>query len=264
VLLVLLFIAVRLRWQEVWRRWGRVPGFFSNKAPLFSPLRLLNLAFIRGVRQRLARLSFTPPWCWSGGLGPVGEASLNKRLLLRFGGGVLLLLLSLSGLGGAEGDWKPAVYSCKIGGGWGDPHKIVLIQARGGLASAISCRHGGNTETSDEEASFSSAVEARRHLATKWSRPRWLDDGRWQKIYAGREPTSYLLLFLGGDAWRTPPSGGRDTQVLDCFVQIRCRVFFVKCKPLSSNTRFLERVLYKGLSVKFYACHINGSKSRVF
>jgi hypothetical protein len=127
VLLVLLFIAVRLRWQEVWWRWGRVPGFFSNKAPLFSPLRLLNLAFIRGVRQRLARLSFTPPWCWSGGLGPIGEASLNKRLLLRFGRGVLLLLLSLSGLGGAEGDWKPAVYSCKIGGGWGDPHKIVLI-----------------------------------------------------------------------------------------------------------------------------------------
>jgi hypothetical protein len=140
----------------------------------------------------------------------------------------------------------------------------VLIQARGSSASAISCQHGGNTVTSDVEASFSSAAESRRRLATKWSRPRWLDDGRWQKTHAGREPTSCLLLFLGGDAWRTPAFGGRDTQVLDCFVQIRCRVFFVKCKPLSSNTRFLERVLYKGLFVKLCTCHINGSKSGVF
>jgi hypothetical protein len=125
-----------------------------------------------------------------------------------------------------------------------------LIQARGTFASAISCRHGGGISTSDEEAIINSAAEARRHLATKWSRPRWLGDGRWQKDHAGREPTSCSLSILGGDAWRTPASCGGGTQVLDCLVQIRCRVFSVKCKPLYSNTRFLERVLCKGLSVK--------------
>jgi hypothetical protein len=99
VFLVLLFIAVRLRWQEVWRRRGRVTSFFTNKAPLFSLLRLLNLAFFRGVRWQLARLSSIPPWWWLAGFGLVGEASLNKWLLQSGGG----LLLSLFGLGGAEG-----------------------------------------------------------------------------------------------------------------------------------------------------------------
>jgi hypothetical protein len=69
-----------------------------------------------------------------------------------------------------------------------------------------------------------------------------------------------LLLFLGGDAWRMLASGGRDTQVLDFFYLVNCRVFSVKCKPLSSNTRFLERVLYKGLSVKLCTYHFNERK----
>jgi hypothetical protein len=117
---------------------------------------------------------------------------------------------------------------------------------------------------SDEEAIDHSVAEARRHLATKWSRPRWLGDGRWQKDHGGREPTSCSLSILGGDAWRTPASYGGGTQVLNCLVQIRCRVFSIKCKPLSSNTRFLERVLYKGLSVKSCTCHFNERKSGVF
>jgi hypothetical protein len=61
-----------------------------------------------------------------------------------------------------------------------------------------------------------------------------------------------------------PASGGGDTQVLDCFAQVKCRVFFGKCKALSSNIRFLERVFYKGLSVKLCTCHINGRKFGVF
>jgi hypothetical protein len=74
------------------------------------------------------------------------------------------------------------------------------------------------------EAPFSFAAVARRRLATKWSCPRWLGDGRWQEILAGRESTSCSLLFLGGDSWRTPTTGGRDTQVLDCF-----DLFFIGC-----------------------------------
>jgi hypothetical protein len=29
--------------------------------------------------------------------------------------------------------------------------------------------------------------------------PRWLGNGRWQKMHAGRKPTSCSLSFLGGD-----------------------------------------------------------------
>jgi hypothetical protein len=112
---------------------------------------------------------------------------------------VLLLLLSFYGHGGSDWVWKVAT-PCGIGGVWGNPLDHELFQARGNRASAISCRHGGKVSTSDEEAISHSAAEARRHLATKWSRPRWLGDGRWQKDHAGREPTSCSLSILGGDA----------------------------------------------------------------
>jgi hypothetical protein len=99
------------------------------------------------------------------------------------------------------------------------------------IGDVISGRYGGPNSTSFVEASLSSAAEARRRLATKWFRPRWLDDGRLQEFCAGREPSSFLLSFLGGDAWRTPADGGGGTLVSDFFLDHLCRVFFVKCEP---------------------------------
>jgi hypothetical protein len=124
------------------------------------------------------------------------------------------------------------------------------------IGAVIFGRYGGPNLTSIVEASLSSAAEARRRLATKWFRPRWLDDGRWQEICAGREPSSFLLSFLGGDAWRTPVVGGGGTLVSDCFLVHLCRVFFVKCEPLFLNYRFFVRVMYKALSVKSCTCHV--------
>jgi hypothetical protein len=128
----------------------------------------------------------------------------------------------------------------------GDGEEIELIQADGITAMAIYRQQGGGTETSVLEALDISTAEARRSLAIKWCSPRWLGDGRWQRFLAGREPTSCLFLFLGGDAWRTPAFGGGGTPVLDCFGSIRCRVFFIICKPLSSNTRFVRASVVSG------------------
>jgi hypothetical protein len=227
-------------------------------------LRLLTMALFRGVNRRPSRLSSISPWWWLAGVGPAGEALLNKRLLLQSIGDLLLLPLSLSGLGGVNEIWRTTVFSCWIEAVRGHNLVSLVFKARGSTASANSCWNGGITATSVEEAFFSSAAEARRRFATKWSCPRWLNAGRWQNISAGREPTSYLLLFLGGNAWRTPASRGRDTQALHCFDRLFCRVFFVKCKPLPSNIRFLVRVLYKGLSAKLCTCHFYNRKSGVF
>jgi hypothetical protein len=90
--------------------------------------------------------------------------------------------------------------SCGIGEDWGNLLDSELIQARGMPASAIFSRSGGDFATSIMEALFSSLAEARRCLVTKWSRPRWLGNGCSQRRFAGREPTSCLLSFLGGDA----------------------------------------------------------------
>jgi hypothetical protein len=229
--LALFFLAVQHRWQVL--RHGRRQGLgiSYNKASFLFLLRFPMLMLLRGISRRPALFSVDLPWWWTSGYGSVGEASSNKRLLLRAGVCVLLLLSSASGHGGSEGGWSQ-VYSCWIGEDWGDLLDFKLIQARGAPASAIYCRYGGDIATSIKEAFFSSAAEARRRLATKWSRPRLLGDGRWQEMYAGRERTSYSLSFLGGDTWRTPAFRGGGTQVLDCFSPIRCRVFFVKCKPL--------------------------------
>jgi hypothetical protein len=140
---------------------------------------------------------------------------------------MLQLLLLPFGHGGAVKGWAPAS-SCKIGGDRGDPLNFVLIQARGATASAIFYRYDGGNATFIEEAFFSSAAEARRHLETKWFRPQWLGNGRWQKMHAGRKPTSCSFLLLGGDAWRTPVFCGGDTQVPDRFDLDSHRVFFCK------------------------------------
>jgi hypothetical protein len=47
-------------------------------------------------------------------------------------------------------------------------------------------------------------------------------------FFAGREPASILLLFLGGNALSTPASGGGGTQGLDCLEKNCTRMFSIK------------------------------------
>jgi hypothetical protein len=70
--------------------------------------------------------------------------------------------------------------------------------------------------------------------------PRRLGDGQRLQSFAEREPVSTLLLFLGGIAWRTPTSGGSDTQGLDHLEFFCIRVFYVKWRSFYSNIRFLR------------------------
>jgi hypothetical protein len=108
--------------------------------------------------------------------------------------------------------------SCRIGGDRGDQLVYELIQAGGIVASSILCRDGSGIATSDEEAIFESAMEARRCLATKWSHPWWLCDGG---IHAGREPTSCSLSF--------PPGGCRRPVAETPLVLIASIQFVVEC-----------------------------------
>jgi hypothetical protein len=56
-------------------------------------------------------------------------------------------------------------------------------------------------------------------------------------------------MFLGGNAWRTPASGGGASQGPVCFSFSCLGVCFVKYEGLSSNLRFLRARVVKGLSV---------------
>jgi hypothetical protein len=218
--------------------------------------------------QSAARFLFSSPLAGRGG----EEVPEEKEPILDLG---VEASLSCCCCSNSNGPCLPSVSSCHGGGEDVDGSAVAQLDLPQLLPTGcygswipraehiasrfdavIFGRCGGPISTSIMEASLSSAAEARRSLATKWFRPRWLDDGRWQKICAGREPSSFLLQFLGGDARRTPAVGGGETLGLDCFLVHLCRVFFVKCEPLFSNSRFFGRVMYKGLSVKSCTYHI--------
>jgi hypothetical protein len=179
-----------------------------------------------------------PSRWWPGGYGISGETSFNKQILLWCGVIWLLVLSPLSGHGGAERGGTPAKSGCG-GGVWGDSIKHELNQADRNTAVAILCRHGGEYSTSSAE-----ALRASRRSSTtpcyQVVHPRWLRDGRRLQLITGREPASIQFLFLGGNASRTPASGGSDPQGPDCLELDCIRVFFVKWKPFSSNVRFLR------------------------
>jgi hypothetical protein len=237
-ILVLLFTAVMLRWQErwLWRRW--MPSFSINKAPLFFLLRLPTLMLFRGIRRLPEPLSVELPRWWCGGWVSIGEASSNKRDLLRRCGILLLVLPILTSHGGVARIWPPAT-TCSDGGVGGFFNNHELIHDRGYTASATLCRQGGDIQTSDAEAFHLRRGCSKLPCHEVISSP-WLGSGPWRRINAGRELPSNWLLILGGDASRTPADSGRDTWGLDCSRFSSSRVVFVKTKVLSSNSRFVR------------------------
>jgi hypothetical protein len=87
---------------------------------------------------------------------------------------------------------------------------IELIHADGSIASAILCRQGDEYPTFDAEAlrTSSGSSTSPRHQVV---RSQWLGDDQRLQFLAGREPSSILLFFLGGNAWRTSTIGGGGT-----------------------------------------------------
>jgi hypothetical protein len=154
---------------------------------------------------------------------------------------------------------------CEVGGGDGvHPHcswrrlmhkgicNIELNHAVGFITTAILCRQIGNLSTSKTEASFCASFWSSTLHCHQVVRPRWLRGGqRWWCI-AGRGYSSFLVLFLGGDAWRTPATCGRGTSGLDCFFIFSPRVWFVKVQALSSNFLVLRARVVKGSSCNLY------------
>jgi hypothetical protein len=141
--------------------------------------------------------------------------------------------------------------SYSSGEGWGDQITMKLIHDRGFRASTIYCRQGGMNPTSIEEALRICCGSTTSH-GHQVVRPRWYGDGRRQRTHAGREPPCYLLLFLGGSAWRTPAIIGGDTQGVDCFLFCISGVFVKSCKALSSNSWLLRAIDARALLQKLY------------
>jgi hypothetical protein len=103
------FLAVLLRWQELWLG-RRLKPDISNKAVFPSLWRLGALMPYRNTGWSQVKLFVRSPWWWLGGGCRSVEASFNKRLLsvFRCSGCVLLLLLPFSGHGGADWVWETA------------------------------------------------------------------------------------------------------------------------------------------------------------
>jgi hypothetical protein len=115
------------------------------------------------------------------------------------------------------------------------------------LASAIICRHGGDSTTSGLEALHRFHRGSSTPPCHKVVHLRWLRGGKRHWIFIRRGLSSKVPLILGGDAWSTPTICGKGTQGLDCISILSSRVLFVKWKALSSNSWSL-RECCEGLS----------------
>jgi hypothetical protein len=232
------FLSVWLWWQKPSPEWMWERRSSLNKGPLpFLLWRFVALVLLCGARRSSAVPFVKPPWRWSVRSGVAGETFFNKRILLWCGMISLLVFSFLSDHGGSEKGGIPAK-SCSGGGDGGDLFKLELNHADNIFASVNPCRQGVNFSTSIAEASRTSrrsSTAPRRQVV----HPRRLEDGQ-RLHFAGREPVSTLLLFLGGSAWRTPTSGGSNAQGLDHLENYCIRVFSVKWRSFSSNFRFLK------------------------
>jgi hypothetical protein len=143
--------------------------------------------------------------------------------------------------GGEEGGGDgAAAFSCRC---WPLPKRCYigeLNHAVGILATAIFCRHGGKSSTSDAEALHRIRRRSSVPLRHQVVRPRWLGGDRRLWFFVGRGCSSSLPLILGGDAFRTPAICGGGTQGLDRFSYLCPRVFFTIWKALSSICWFFR------------------------
>jgi hypothetical protein len=149
-----------------------------------------------------------PSRWWSGEGFKAEEDFFNKQPLLWRGDGLRQLLLPLSGHGGSDRSWN-LLRLCDNGEGTGDSTSPELNHADGIFASAILCHKDGEYSTSSAAASRTSRWSS-MDPCCQVVRPRWLGNDQRLQFFAGREPASALLLFLGGNACRTPASGGSD------------------------------------------------------
>jgi hypothetical protein len=231
---VLFFLAVRLRWRELWQGRIRAPDISNNKAGLLFLWRFFALVLLCSARRSSAVPFVKPSRRWSSGSGATGETFFNKLFLLWCGEILLLVFSPSNSHGGSERG--------------GIPVNLAVVEEIGENPSSLSSttrmassplRFSANKAVSTQPPTWTSR---RSSTAPHYNvvRPRWLGDGQRLQFFAGREPTSTLLLFLGGIAWRTPTSAGNDTEGQDCLGNLCNRVFYVKWKSFSTNIRFLR------------------------
>jgi hypothetical protein len=201
---------------------------------------LVSSVLHRSARHSQVKLFVRSVWWWLGGDGRSGETFFNKRLWVLLWCGCCLLLFPplLPVHGGVDRDGMSAT-SCSAGGDRGDLQKYELIHARGNLATMIWCRQSGTISTSDKDALRICCGSSTSH-GHQLVCPRWHGNGRRQRTFAGRELTSYSLLFLGCNVWRTLAINDGDTRGLDCLNLYIFRVFVKICRALSPNSWFLK------------------------
>jgi hypothetical protein len=117
------------------------------------------------------------------------------------------------------------------------------------VASMIFGRDGGPSTTSNAEVVSSVPRRSLVPLGIQVVRPQIPRSGRRGDLIVGRGFSSIQPSNFGGNAWRSPATGGRDTCVLDCFFPFLDMVFFAYMEALSSNSRFCRASLVKGLYV---------------
>jgi hypothetical protein len=133
----------------------------------------------------------------------------------------------------------------------------LSIQARGSAASAIFGRYGGQQSTTSRKEALLhprgwSSASCRHQVV----RPRWCPGVRRRRIYAGKGCSGVCAQFLGGDAMRTPASGGRGFQGPDCFSIFSPRVVFAFWQALSLNIGFFSASDVMGPACIFVTCHV--------
>jgi hypothetical protein len=120
------------------------------------------------------------------------------------------------------------------------------------LDTVILGRQGGPSTTSIAEALLRSVRRSSALLHRQVVRPRRRRSDRRIRSFAGSMLLSNLASYLDGNVWRSPASGGGDSQGPDCFPRFCPRVFFVMFEDLSSNSWFLCAIDARGPLCKMY------------
>ena len=254
--LVLVFVAVQFWWQELVHAVELRREISANKAVFPVSFCLFVLQYGRVAGQKWCCISARLPWRKMDWEGAAASFS-NKRLHLGHPVVDLELLwpLPLAGRGG-EGRKRCCCASTSTMRWW----LTLLLLPRANLATdkfavAIFDRYGGPKSTSMMEALLP-LLWSSTTCCCQVVRPRRWRAGQWQRFFAGFEPPSTLLSDLGAFCTlRLPAICGRDAQGLVCFLFFSSRVFSIIGKAFSSNSRFLEQVMQKGLSV-ICTCHV--------